>query len=87
MDLEKIKIEVESLGYASFITSNSLTVGQEDGYDSQLNCRLLKNSFGVEIRKDLIIVDYAIGQIPVEKKFKTIEELIKFVRQVFPIEE
>ncbi|WP_294230347.1 hypothetical protein [uncultured Chryseobacterium sp.] len=87
MDLEKIKTEVESLGYYSFITSNSLTVGQDDGYDSQLNCRLLKNAFGVEIRKDLIIVDYAIGQIPVEKEFKTIEELLKFVRQVFPLEE
>jgi hypothetical protein len=47
----------------------------------------MQNAFGVEIRKDLIIVDYAIGQIPVEKEFKTIEELLKFVRQVFPLEE
>ncbi|NML70851.1 hypothetical protein HHL23_13760 [Chryseobacterium sp. RP-3-3] len=83
--LEKIKIEVESIGYASFISSNSLTVGQEDGYDSQLNCRLLKNTFGIEVRNNLLIVDYAIGQIPVEKEFKTIKELLKFVRQVFPI--
>jgi hypothetical protein len=87
MDLEKIKIEVESLGYLSFINSNSLTVGQEDGFDAQLNCKLLKNCFGIEIRNNLFIVDYAIGQIPVEKEFKTIEELLKFVRQVFPIEE
>ena len=86
MNLEKIKTEVESLGYTSFIASNSLTVGQIDGHDSQLNCMLLKSTFGIEIKKKLFVVDYAIGQIPVEKEFKTIEELIDFVKEVFPIE-
>ncbi len=28
---------------------------------------------------------YFIGQIPVEKEFKTIKDLLKFVRQVYPI--
>lgn len=28
---------------------------------------------------------YFIGQVPVEKEFKTIKDLLKFVRQVYPI--
>ncbi|MDQ1856766.1 hypothetical protein [Chryseobacterium sp. WLY505] len=39
----------------------------------------------IRIEKEKIIIQYPLGQIPVEKEFKTIEELLKFVRQVFPI--
>lgn len=41
----------------------------------------------IRIEKEKIIIQYPLGQIPIEKEFKTIEELLKFVRQVFPIEE
>lgn len=88
MNLKKIKTELEAEGYLAMLSKNELLiVGQEDGVDKELGWKMMKNAFGVEIRKDLIIVDYAIGQIPVEKEFKTIEELLKFVRQVFPLEE
>lgn len=41
----------------------------------------------IRIEKEKIIIQYPLGQIPVEKEFKTIEELLKFIRQVFPIED
>lgn len=41
----------------------------------------------IRIEKEKIIIQYPLGQIPVEKEFKTIEELLKFVRQVFPLED
>lgn len=41
----------------------------------------------IRIEREKIIIQYPLGQIPVEKEFKTIEELLKFVRQVFPIED
>ncbi|PRB06546.1 hypothetical protein CQ046_00160 [Chryseobacterium sp. MYb7] len=40
----------------------------------------------IRIEKEKIIIQYPLGQIPVEKEFKTIDELLKFIRQVFPIE-
>lgn len=41
----------------------------------------------IRIEREKIIIQYPLGQIPVEKEFKTTEELLKFVRQIFPIEE
>jgi hypothetical protein len=40
----------------------------------------------IRIETEKIIIQYPLGQIPVEKEFKTIDELLKFIRQVFPIE-
>ncbi|WP_294273902.1 hypothetical protein [uncultured Chryseobacterium sp.] len=40
----------------------------------------------IRIEREKIIIQYPLGQIPIEKEFKTIEELLKFMRQVFPIE-
>ncbi|HBV14051.1 hypothetical protein [Chryseobacterium carnipullorum] len=41
----------------------------------------------IRIEKGKIIIQYPLGQIPVEKEFITIEELLKFIRQVFPLDE
>ena len=41
----------------------------------------------IRIEREKIIIQYPLGQIPVEKEFKTIEDILKFVRQIFPIEE
>ncbi|WP_294301431.1 hypothetical protein [uncultured Chryseobacterium sp.] len=88
MKIEEIKAKLEVEGYSVMLMKDaSLTVGQKNGHDKELGLIMLKNAFGVEIKKDLIKVDYAIGQIPIEKEFKTIEEVLKFVRQVFPLEE
>ncbi|UCA58534.1 hypothetical protein KB553_15950 [Chryseobacterium rhizoplanae] len=40
----------------------------------------------IRIEKEKIIIQYPLGQIPVEKEFKTIDELLKLIRQVFPID-
>ncbi|NML70849.1 hypothetical protein HHL23_13750 [Chryseobacterium sp. RP-3-3] len=87
MKIEEIKTRLEAEGYSVMLLKDaSLTVGQDDGYDKELGLKMLKNAFGVELKSDLIVADYAIGQIPIEKEFKTIEEFLKFVRQVFPLE-
>ncbi|MFP3596549.1 hypothetical protein [Chryseobacterium sp. SIMBA_029] len=39
----------------------------------------------IRIEREKIVIQYPLGQIPVEKEFTTIEELLKFVRQVFPL--
>ncbi|WP_288461337.1 hypothetical protein [uncultured Chryseobacterium sp.] len=77
------------MGYSTILhkTTNLLIVGNAYETDSSTGIGTLNNLFGVEIRNNFFIVDYAIGQIPIEKEFKTIEELLKFVRQVFPLEE
>ncbi|MCP1299882.1 hypothetical protein NK356_11955 [Chryseobacterium sp. S0630] len=40
----------------------------------------------IRIEKEKIIIQYPLGQIPVEKEFKTIEELMKFIRHLFPLD-
>ncbi len=87
MKIEEIKTELETEGY-TVITLNdgSLTIGQIDGFDKELGLKMLKNAFGIYIKNNNAIIDYAIGQIPIEKEFGTIEELLDFIREVFPIE-
>ncbi|BFO65635.1 hypothetical protein [Chryseobacterium sp. KCF3-3] len=41
----------------------------------------------IRIEKEKIIIQYPLGQIPVEREFKTIDELLKFIRQIFPLED
>ncbi|MDR2235421.1 MAG: hypothetical protein LBE92_04810 [Chryseobacterium sp.] len=84
--MEKLKKQLQQEGYLVMLSKDGVLIaGQEDGYSDILKCKMMKNTFGVEIRNSLIIIDYAIGQIPVEKEFKTIKDLLTFVRQVFPI--
>ncbi|WP_288444376.1 hypothetical protein [uncultured Chryseobacterium sp.] len=40
----------------------------------------------IRIEREKIIIQYPLGQIPVEIEFKTIDELLKLIRQVFPID-
>jgi uncharacterized protein VirK/YbjX len=47
---------------------------------------VLNNTFSISL-SNKITINYLVGQISREKEFKTIEEHLKFVRQVFPIEE
>lgn len=85
--MEEIKKHLELIGYSTILykTTNLLIVGNGYETDSDTGIGTLNNLFGVEMKNNLFIVDYAIGQIPVEKEFKTIEEVLKFVKEVFPI--
>ncbi|MDE5438014.1 hypothetical protein KRE40_07825 [Elizabethkingia meningoseptica] len=84
MDYKEISEKLEDSGYATQFHNliNSLTVGIPENENFKLD-----SIFRIEKSGDRMIVNYFIGQVPVEKEFKTVEELLKFVRQVFPIEE
>lgn len=83
MDYKDISEKLEELGYATQFHNiiNSLTVGIPENGNFKLD-----SIFRIEKKRDKMIISYFTAQISVEKEFKTIEELLKFVRDVFPIE-
>ncbi|PRB06545.1 hypothetical protein CQ046_00155 [Chryseobacterium sp. MYb7] len=83
MNISELQEELQELGYATQFHNliNSLTVGIPENGNFKLD-----SIFRIEKNGDKMNVNYFTGQIPVEKEFKAIEELLKFVRQVFPIE-
>ncbi|NML70850.1 hypothetical protein HHL23_13755 [Chryseobacterium sp. RP-3-3] len=84
MEYSEISRELDKLGFISQCHEmiNALTVGipKEDGEPK------LDSFFRIEINDSKTNLIYFNTQLPIEKEFKTIEELLKFVRQVFPIE-
>ena len=83
MNYIEISEKLEELGYVTQFHNliNSLTVGIPENGNFKLD-----SIFRVEPKGNKMNINYFTGQIPVEKEFKTIEELLKFVKQVFPIE-
>ena len=83
MNYIEISKKLEELGYATQFhkITDSLTVGIPENGNFKLD-----SIFRVEPKGNKMNINYFTGQIPVEKEFKTIEELLKFVKQVFPIE-
>lgn len=83
MNYTEISEKLEELGYITQFHKviNSLTVGIPENGNFKLD-----SIFRIELNSNKMNINYFTGQIPVEKEFKTIEELLKFVRQVFPIE-
>ena len=84
--LELIKTELENEGYLPVIHKINhkeiLFFSLEDE-----NKNSLMNTFSnIVFEKGIITLTHFIKLIDVQKEFKTIEELLKFVRQVFPIE-
>lgn len=84
MNLEIIKERLESEGYTTFITLDTLIGGNINGRDEQLNLDLLDNTFSLEIKNSKIIVDYADAQVSKEKVFSNIEEAVNFIKEVRP---
>jgi len=80
--LKDIKNELEELGY----NSNVRIIDNKECLYSYIEGNLNSVFFIKDADKKLKI-EYFTGQIPVEKEFKTIDELLKFIRQVFPIED
>ncbi len=84
MDFKTMSTELMREGYSTQLHNsiNSLTIWIDEKGKPK------KESYSrVEQIDNKMFFVYFIGQIPVEKEFKTIEELLKFVRQVFPLEE
>lgn len=80
--LKDIKNKLEELGY----NSNVRIINKKECLYSYVQGNLNSVFFIKDADKNLKI-EYFLGQIAVEKEFKTIEELLKFIKQVFPIEE
>lgn len=80
--LKEINKHLLDLGYKSFIR---IITDEEKIFTAVTDS--IGPVFWIFLKKGQINIDYTIGQVPVEKEFKTIEELLKFVRQVFPIED
>lgn len=78
INLELIKIELENEGY----NSNIRIIDNKECIYSFLEGNL-NSLFFIKSNGKNLIIEYFTGQIPVEKQFNTIEELLKFVRQVF----
>ena len=80
--LIEIKNQLEEMGY----NSNIRIIDNKECIYSFIDGNL-NSVFFVKNNGKNLFIEYFTGQIPVEKEFKTIEELLKFVRQVFPIED
>ncbi len=83
MNYKNISETLKERGYATQFHNilNSLAVCiPEDGKFK------LDSFFRIELKKEKINLSYFIGQIPIEKEFGTIEELLDFIKEVFPIE-
>lgn len=87
INLELIKNVLEINGYSSVIhkikNKEILFFSLEDKDRNPL----MNTVSNIVIENEIITLTYFAKLIPVEKEFKTIEELLKFVRQVFPTEE
>ncbi|WP_312299217.1 hypothetical protein [Chryseobacterium sp.] len=84
--LELIKEELESEGYSPVIhkikDKEILFFSLEDENRNPL----MNTVSNIIFENGIITLTYFVKLVDVKKEFKTIEELLKFVRQVFPIE-
>ncbi|MFP3596551.1 hypothetical protein [Chryseobacterium sp. SIMBA_029] len=85
--LELIKGELESEDYFPVIhkikDKEILFFSLEDENKNSL----MNTVSNIVFENGLITLTYFVKLVDVQKEFKTVEELIKFVRQVFPLEE
>lgn len=86
MNINKVQEELESLGYYCYQKNGILFSGIKGDSGPIDGTFVLNKTFGITL-SNKFTVDYLVGQISTEKEFKTVEELLKFVRQVFPIED
>jgi len=87
INLELIKGELESEGYFPVIhkikNKEILFFSLEDENKNPL----MNTVSNIVFENGLITLTYFVKLVDVQKEFKTVEELLKFVRQVFPLEE
>jgi len=85
--MENLKMKLQELEYYVIDRSNKLIVAKEATYDESFGGDILHGYFETYyLENKKFKINYLLGQIPVEKEFNTIEELIDFVKEVFPID-
>ena len=86
INLELIKNVLENEGYFPVIhkikDKEILFFSLEDENKNSI----MNTVSNIKFEKGLITLTYFVKLVDVEKEFKTIEELLKFVKEVFPIE-
>jgi len=85
MNYNKIKEELENLGYLSYIRKNLKDKYVFSGVPDELTLMKPNYSFNIFIVDDKIILNYFIGQLLKSDKFSTVKELIDFIKVEFPI--
>ncbi|MFY7847142.1 hypothetical protein [Chryseobacterium gambrini] len=83
---ENLIDQLKSEGYIGFLRELGDLKYIFGGIPDEKTLMKPNQSFNIFIENNFK-VEYFIGHLKTEKEFKTIEELLKFVRQVFPIEE
>lgn len=86
MSINQLQEELEVLGYYCYQKNGVLFSGIKGDKGPIEGTFVLNNTFSINL-SNKITISYLVGQISTEKEFKTIEELMKFVRQVFPLEQ
>lgn len=84
MYFKTISTELEKKGYSTqlHMSISSLAIWIDDNKGNPK----VNSISQIRIEREKIIIQYPLGQIPVEIEFKTIDELLKLIRQVFPID-
>ena len=80
MDLYNIKEKLEQEGYNCLISNSRLIAGKLEIFDDSTGWGSIKNAIGVELKDNIIVVDYTPAQIHKEETFMTINEAIAFIR-------
>lgn len=85
MDLIKIKNALEKNGFVSYIRETTIYAGMVGKTDEELGIKTMTNAFRIAIHKDRIKLEYPYGQLPVEKYYSSIDDLIISIKQTFPL--
>ena len=86
MNYKLIKEKLDNLGLLTYIRKSTKGEFIFSGIPDKKTLMKANYSFNLYLKNDIILIQYFIGQLVVEKEFKTIEELLEFVKEVFPIE-
>lgn len=86
MNINELQEELESWGYYCYHKNGILFSGIKGDIGPIEGTFVLNNTFSISLLNK-ITISYLVGQISTEKEFKTTEELLKFIRQVFPLNE
>jgi hypothetical protein len=85
MNINKLQDDLENLGYYCYQKNGILFSGIKGDSGPLKDTFVLNKTFNISVQNK-IIIGYLVGQISTEKEFSTIEELLEFVKEVFPIE-
>lgn len=86
MNVNELQEELENLGYYCYQKNEVLFSGIKGDTGPIEGTFVLNSTFSISL-SNKITISYLVGQVSTEKEFKTFEELLKFVKQVFPLQD